>query len=34
MTGAAMNELLFRSVKLELAFGILLSLGAIAHGLR
>ncbi len=34
MTGAAMNALLFRSVKLELIFGALLSLGAIAHGFR
>jgi 1,4-dihydroxy-2-naphthoate octaprenyltransferase len=34
MTGAAMNALLFRSVKLELIFGALLSLGAIAYGFR
>ena len=34
MTGATMNALLFRSVKLELIFGALLSLGAIAHGFR
>ncbi len=34
MTGAAMNALLFRSVKLELIFGLLLSAGAVAYGLR
>jgi 1,4-dihydroxy-2-naphthoate polyprenyltransferase len=34
MTGAAMNALLFRSVKLELIFGLLLSLGAITYGFR
>ena len=34
MTGAAMNALLFRSVKLELIFGLLLSVGAVVYGLR
>jgi 1,4-dihydroxy-2-naphthoate octaprenyltransferase len=34
LSGAAMNVLLFRTVKLELAFGLLLSIGAIAYGFR
>jgi 1,4-dihydroxy-2-naphthoate polyprenyltransferase len=34
MTGAAMNALLFRTVALELVFGLLLSAGAVAYGLR
>jgi 1,4-dihydroxy-2-naphthoate octaprenyltransferase len=34
LTGVAMNALLFRAVKLELMFGVLLAAGAIGYGLR